>query len=120
MATYIEKLGTCAPDNLIANLNVKTIAQSVTIVAGAGALARGTVLGVNSAGKCAVLGSTTGLTPYGVLADAVDATTEAVAEVYVAGVFNKNALVVASGYTLSATDITSLRNGGIYVENAVK
>ena len=62
-----------------------------------------------------------GKTPYGILSDAVDASAaDAVAEVYLTGRFNKNDLVVAGGYTLTAADIQALRNGGIFVENAVE
>ena len=119
MAVYNEKIGECKADNLVANLNVKQITQSVTIKSGAGVLERGTLLGVGSDGKAVKFGSTTGLTAYGILCDAVDATSaDAVAEVYVAGVFNKNALILTG--SLTAADITALRNGGIFLENSVQ
>lgn len=116
---YNEKIGECKADNLVANLNVKQITQSVTIKSGAGALERGTLLGVGSDGKAVKFGSTTGLTAFGILCDAVDATSaDAVAEVYVAGVFNKNALIHDG--ELAAADISALRNGGIFLENSVQ
>lgn len=119
MAIYNEKIGECKADNLIANLNVKQITQSVTIKSGAGALERGTLLGLGSDGKAVKFGSTTGLTAYGILCDAVDATgADAVAEVYVTGVFNKNALILEG--ELSVADIAALRNGGIFLENSVQ
>lgn len=120
MALYNEKIGEMKQDNLFASVDVKAIPQSVVIAAGEGVLERGTVLSMGTDGKCKVASATTGLTPYGILSDAVDATSEAVAEVYVSGVFNKNALKVKSGYTLTAADITALRNGGIYLENSVR
>lgn len=118
MAKYCEKLGEMVQDNLIANTDIKIITVSGTIASGAGALKRGTVLATNEDGKLAVMAE--GKTPYGILADAVDASAaDAVAEVYLTGRFNKNALS-AGEYTLSAADINTLRNGGIFVENAVE
>ena len=111
---YNEKIGELSRDNLIVSTDVALIVQSITIPTGTGALKRGTV--VDATGK--VLN--TGLTPHGILCDDVDATSEnVVAEVYVSGCFNKNALIVAGGYSLSADNIKSLRTGGIFVENAV-
>ena len=119
MAKYNEKIGECKADNLVANLNVKQITHSVTIKSGAGELSRGTLLGLGADGKAAKFGSAEGLSAYGILCDAVDATSaDAVAEVYVAGVFNKNALILEG--ELSAEDIATLRNGGIFLENSVQ
>lgn len=109
---YNEKIGELTRDNLVANLDVKQIVQTVSIPSGT--LKRGSV--VDATGKIL----NTGLTPFGILCDDVDASAGAVvAEVYVAGAFNKGALVVASGYTLTAENIKALRDGGIFVENAV-
>ena len=119
MAIYNEKIGECKADNLIANLNVKQITQSVTIKSGAGKLERKTLLGLGADGKAVMFGSAEGLTAYGILCDDVDATNaDAVAEVYIAGVFNKNALILDG--ELSAEDIQALRNGGIFLENSVQ
>ena len=112
MALYNEKIGELTQDNLVANVDVKQVVQSISIPSGI--LKRGSV--VDASGKI----MNTGLTAYGILCDDVDASAGAVvAEVYVAGCFNKNALAVADGYTLSASDIQALRDGGIFVENAV-
>lgn len=128
MAKYYEKLGETAPDNLIANLDVKQITQSVTVKSGQGKLARGTVLamsgGTAGTGKCVIAGTSAGsnevLTAFGILCDDVDATSEdAVAEVYVAGAFNKGALIVKESTTLTAAQIQELRNGGIYLESVM-
>ena len=114
---YNEKIGECKADNLVANLTVKQIVQSATIKSGEGVLERGTVLGIGSDGKCTKFAS--GETAFGILCDAVDATSaDAVAEVYVAGVFNKNALILDG--ELAAADISALRNGGIFLENSVQ
>ena len=120
MALYNEKIGEMKQDNLFASIDVRALTNAVTIAAGEGALKRGTVLSLGTDGKCKVISAATGLTPYGILCDDVDATSEAVAEVYVSGVFNKHALIVASGYTLTDADITALRNGGIYLENSMR
>ena len=112
MALYNEKIGELTHDNLIASVDVKQIVQTISIPSGT--LKRGTV--VDSTGKIL----NTGLTPFGILCDDVDASAGAVvAEVYLTGAFNKNALIVAEGYTLTADNIKALRDGGIFVETAV-
>lgn len=112
MALYTEKIGELTQDNLIANLNVKQVVQSISIPSGA--LKRGTI--VDATGKA----MTTGLIPHGILCDDVDASAGAVvAEVYVAGCFNKNALITEGDYALTAENIKALRDGGIFIENAV-
>lgn len=128
MAKYFEKLGEMVPDNLIAGNNITIHTVSGTIKSGEGKLTRGTVLAMSSGkagtGKLAILGSTAAenetLTAYGILCDDVDATSaDTVAEIYVTGQFNKNALIVKESTTISADDIKALRDGGIFVENAV-
>lgn len=116
MAQYNEKIGEMQFDNLIASANMRQIRRSVTIAAGQGILKRGTVVALDG-NKAKIMAS--GLTPHGILCDTVDATAEEVAEVYVTGCFNKAALIVAGGYTLTDADIKNLRYGGIYVENIV-
>ena len=117
MAIYNEKLGELTRDNLIDDIAVKQVITTGTIASGQGKLERGTVLALSS-GKLVIMN--TGLEPYGILGDAVDATSgDAVCEVYVAGQFNKNALIVKSGYTMTTEDVQKLRNGGIYIENVM-
>lgn len=117
---YNQKLGETSFDNLFAGAS-EHIAVSCTVVAGAGELKRGTVLGMNADGKMAVFGSGEGLSNPCVLCDDVNATeADTVAEAYITGKFNKNALIVAEGYELTDADIEALRNGGIFVEIAVK
>lgn len=128
MASYIESLGAFAPDNLIAGNDIPVKTGSGTIKSGSGKLERGTVLALSSGtagtGKLLPLGTAAGsdetLTAYAILTDAVDATSgDQVAEVYLTGQFNKNALKVASSYTITTADLVALRNGGIFVEIAV-
>lgn len=117
MAIYNEKLGELTHDNLIADIHVKQITGSGTVGANAGALKRGTVMALTD-GKLAVMAS--GKTPYGILTDDVTVgAADEVVELYLTGKFNKAALIVAEGYELTAADIQTLRNGGIFVENVV-
>lgn len=120
MAKYLENLGASAPDNLFAGADIPAHGGSVTIAAGQGALKRGTVIALDSNNKGVILSSATGLKPYGILCSDVDATTETVAEVWLTGRFNKHALHVAGGYTMTADNILALRNGGIFVENSAE
>lgn len=120
MAKYYENMGECTPDNLIIGNDVALITQTATIAAGEGALVRGSVLATGADGKLKLLSSeSSGASEvaFGILCDDVDATSDAVAEVYVAGQFNADALVTKASYKLVAADITALRNGGIYLEN---
>lgn len=112
MALYNKKIGELTHDNLIANVDIKQVVRSISIPSGV--LKRGTI--VDASGKAL----TTGLTAYGILCDDVDASAgAAVAEVYVAGAFNKNALICDTDYEITDEDIKALRDGGIFVEIAV-
>ncbi len=122
MSNAYEKLGACTFDNLIAGNTIPIMTQSATIKAGEGQLVRGTVLAAGSDGKLKQLATESAgasEVPYGILCDNVDATSDAVAEVYVSGQFNANALVTKAEYQMTAADIKALRDGGIYIENAV-
>ena len=111
------------PDNLIAE-NIHPLATgTVTVISGEGRLSRGSVLMRNSNNKFVLADEDSG-TPLGtaevILADEVDATSaDAVANVYISGDFNTDALIVASGYTLSEADRVSLKNAGVYIVNGV-
>lgn len=122
MANHFENLGACPVDNLIAGNTIPTLTVSATIAAAEGKLVRGTVLAAGADGKLKQLAAESAgasESPYGILCDDVDATSEAVAEVYVSGQFNANALVTKAEYQMTAADIKALRDGGIYIENAV-
>ena len=111
------------PDNLIAE-NIHPLATgTVTVISGEGRLSRGSVLMRNSNNKFVLADEDSG-TPLGtaevILADDVDTTSaDTVANVYISGDFNTDALIVANGYTLSEADRVSLKNAGIYVVNGV-
>ncbi len=131
MNDRVNKVGVSTQDNLIAKLFPPAETFGVIIPAGAGKLERGTVLELTSDGKYAVLGTTaaaqaeeTGGAPTVtaeancVLAEPVDATTAQTTGVaYCTGHLNRNALVVASGYTITKADIESLRKGGILLSD---
>lgn len=97
MSLSVEK-ETFTADNLFAGTQVQpVVADAVTIVTGAGVLARGTALGkITATGKCAVVDSAAvngAATIYAILAEGVDATSADVeAPVYFTGEFNEAAL----------------------------
>lgn len=122
MPNYNETVGKCVPDSLIAGNTIPVHTASATIAASQGQLQRGAVLAMGTDGKMKLLSTeSTGASevPYGILCDDVDATTETVAEVYVSGQFNRNALMTKESYALTAADEKALRDGGIYLENTM-
>lgn len=127
MANF-ENFGSNAPDTLVVGHNVPVQVSEVIIKAGQNALKRGTVLaiatGTGGDGKCVILGSAKSgsetLTAYAILAEDVNATGDTVADAYIAGKFNRKALIVKAEHTLSADEELQLRNGGIYLTNAVQ
>lgn len=122
MANYFENLGACMPDNLIAGNTIPIHTASATIAAASGKLVRGAVLTAGADSKLKPISAeSAGATelPFGILCDDVDATSEVVAEVYVSGQFNASALVTKDDYKMTAADVKALRDGGIYIENAM-
>ena len=131
-----NKVGACAPDNLINSPTPAADVFSVTIrkLSAAATLKRGTVLAHSSSraaadGKMVILGTeahkTSGaadevLTANCVLCDDVEVgtTDDVVAVAYRTGHFNRNQLIVASGYTLKASDEEDLRKCGILLSDA--
>ena len=109
-----RKIGETGIDNLIAKLFPPAETFGVTIPAGAGVLARGTVLALNGDAYAVLSAETTGKANC-ILADDVDASGDApvVAVAYRTGHFNIKALAVADGYTLTVADKEELRKGGI-------
>ncbi len=116
----VNKVDERGQDNLIARLFPRALTTAVKIAAGAGKLARGTVLSGKEDGTCEVMAA--GGAPAYILADPVDASgTEAVpAVVYHRGNFNLNAVTVAEGYTLTAADKDTLRKYGIVFTNMME
>lgn len=110
----VSKVGSTGQDNLIAKLFPPATTFGVTIPAGTGALKRGTVLALNG-DKYALLSAATTGKANCVLADDVDASGEAAAVgvAYRTGHFNRKALIVGEGYTMTIADEEELRKGGI-------
>lgn len=114
---------TMTPDNLFAGQVAPVVAGSETIVSGAGALARGTVLGrITASGKLTKVLSTANdgsEAPYAVLAEAVDATAaDKVAPVYYTGEFNQ-AKLTFGGADTAATHKVASRKLGMFFKSAV-
>ncbi len=109
----VNKVGERGQDNLIARLHPRALTTGVKIAAGAGLLARGTVLSRKDDGTCEIMAA--GGSPAYILADSVDASgTEAVVGVaYYSGNFNPGAVAVGEGYTLSDADKDALRKYNI-------
>ena len=103
-------------DNLIADDKHTLATGTVTVLASAGELKRGTVLMRDSNDKFVVADTSAG-TAEVILADDVDASgaSGVVANVYVSGDFKAESLIVATGYTLTEADKVNLKNAGIYI-----
>lgn len=113
-----ETIGDFKPELLYSGTTHPADVCHVTIVQGAKHV-RGEVLGVNDDGKCNILG-TEGFSAAYILADDVDATKgEVTAAAYRSGDFVRNALIVKADYTLTVADEKNLRDGGIYLNNAM-
>lgn len=128
-----ENLGTVDYDGLIVTNEPVADVFTVTIRKEATAAAtykRGTVLalsaGTGDDGKMVALGTTAGsnetLTANAILCDDTEIGTAADVEAtaYRTGHFARNKLVVASGYTLKATDEEELRKAGILLSDAIE
>ncbi len=111
----VRPVGSVSQDNLIAKLSPPAETFGIMIPAGAGELARGTVLAWDGSAY-SVLGSADGdATANCILADPVDASgsSDVAAVAYRSGNFNKAALIVAADYTISAEDADKLRQYSI-------
>lgn len=118
----VRTVGSTGIDNLIAHINPPAEAFGVTIrkLTKSETLKRGTVMAKSSNdGKLVVLGTEAAkdetLTANCVLTDDVNVGTEAdeTATAYRQGCFNKNAITVKDGYTLTEADIDELRRYNI-------
>ncbi len=109
----VRPVGSTRQDNLIAKLEPPAATMGVVIPAGTGLLARGTVLAWDGS-TFSVLGDGSG-TANCVLADPVDASGEndAAGVAYFCGNFNKDALIVSEGYTITPEDTDKLRTYNI-------
>ena len=120
-----EKLGAVTPENLIAQLDPPALKRAGVIrkLGTAGTLKRGTLLAKSSGsagdGKLVIFGTTAAtnetLTADCVLVRDIDVGTanDENALVYISGNFNEDALILASGASLTEADRTDLRTRGI-------
>ena len=120
-----EKLGTVTPENLIAQLDPPALKRAGVIrkLGTAGTLKRGTLLAKSSGsagdGKLVIFGTTAAtnetLTADCILAEDIDVGTanDENALTYISGNFNEDALILASGASLTEDDRVALRVRGI-------
>lgn len=91
-------------DNLILGTSIPILTENVIVVAGAGALNRGTILGkVTASNKYNICDSTKTdgtQTAVCILSESITATTDTVATVYRTGQFNRGKLIVAATDTV--------------------
>ena len=116
-----ESLGTVGTDNLFVE-NIP-VADVVTVkLATAGVVKRGTVLSGTPGGTdfAALAAAASASKALYVLAEDCDTAADAVGIAYRTGHFNKNALIVADGYALTAADEETLRKSGILVADAIE
>lgn len=111
-------IGTFEHDNLFAG-NAEVVTDTVTLKSGA-SYVRGSVLGIVTAtGEAALVDSAAtdgSQTPYSILQEDVDATSEAKpGAIYLTGEFNENALTFG-GTDTAATHKTKLREIGIFLK----
>lgn len=114
----VNKVNETEQDNLIAKLFPPAETCGVTIPAGAGVLERGTVLALVD-GAYAVLDTANTGKANCVLTDDVDASggEPVTAVAYRTGHFNRKALIVAEGYTMTKADEEELRKCGILLSD---
>lgn len=111
------------PDDLFAGHVQPVVADSEIIVSGAGALARGTVLGkITTGGKLQTIDSAAvdgSQTIHAILAEDVDATSaDVTAPVYYTGEYNESKLAFG-GTDTADTHRTAARKIGIFFKTAV-
>jgi hypothetical protein len=110
-------------DNLFSGTQIQPVtATSATVVSGEGVLARGSVMGrVTASGKLKLVKSTAedgSKTPYGILADAVDATSaDATAVIFLTGEFNTAALTFGGTDTAADHEAEARKVGLIFKSN---
>ena len=114
---YVKEGMEYVPDNLFASTKIPVKTAGVKLNVNQGTLKRGTVIALDTSKKGNIADKThTDDVVYGVLTDDTktdEATGYVVAEVYLSGDFNAEALIFAEGTTLDDYRI-NLRELGIY------
>lgn len=108
------RVGSTGADNLIAKLHPQPDSMIVELET-PGKYKRGTVLTLEEDGKYEVLGTGSGTASVVLADDTLEEDESAV--VYRSGHFNRNALIFAGEYTLSAKDENNLRLAGIFLSD---
>jgi len=110
-----EEIGSFTADNLFYDASFPIQTAAVKLAAGKGVLLRGTAIGKNDAGEYEMASPT--ILATAILTDDVETGettgTAIVAEVYVSGSFNSNALIVDGDIINHAAE---LRKNGIYIK----
>jgi hypothetical protein len=127
MNLYEKNFGSVEYDNLVAGTTIPVEIKSVKLKAGQGVLQRGSVLGIISSSKLAVLVDSTATDGSQVadciLTDDVDtgaagATEDVVATAYTSGLFNRQALIFGGTDTADQHEDT-LREKGIFLKDNI-
>ncbi len=118
-----ENLGTVGYDELFVENVPEDDVVTVKLAASQGVLARGTIVSGTPGGSdfAALAAAAQATSALYVLAEAVDTGTDGVVVgiAYRTGHFNRAALAVNSGYTLTAADEEILRGKGILLSDAL-
>lgn len=116
-----ETLGTVGYDKLFVENIPEADVVTVKLVA-AGVVKRGTVLSGTPGGAdfAALSAAASASKALYVLAEDCDTAEDVVGIAYRTGHFNRNALIVGSGYTLTAADEEVLRKSGILLADALE
>lgn len=121
-----ENVGSFTPKTLIADTTFPFDVVSVTLAQTTAAekLERGTVLSINATTeKCEAIRKASDSIAYAayVLAEPIETSTtgDVTGQAYQTGKFVTQSLKTAENYKLSQGDLKTLRDGGIYVENAM-
>lgn len=122
--TGYENIGECKSEMLIADASVPCSVVHVTMaqVSVATTLKRGTILEATAGNVCSILSGTADTKASYVLAEDVELSTTGIvtAEAYETGKFVRDSLIVAEGYKITTADVRSLRDAGIFLENAME
>lgn len=124
---YFKKESEFTPDKLFAGTQIPVLTGVAEVEKGQGVLKRGTLIGKGSDKKFYVLGSsvtsdskTVDIVPYGILTDDADTAEKNVnAEVYLSGLFNRSAVILAKGADISDYEY-ECRKLSIYFENVTE
>lgn len=116
-----ESLGTVGYDKLFVENIPEADVVTVKLTA-AGVVKRGTVISGTPGGSdfAALAAAASAEKALYVLADDVDTADDVVGIAYRTGHFNRGALIVAEGYTLTAADEEILRKCGILLADALE